>query len=131
MTKKKPTHYVFSTLTASQEYTRTASGANDLPVTEGSVFIAGGSNIPDKYMRTSIGVATPVNDEELQILEENEVFRMHKENGFITVRPYQDDAEKVAADMITRDQSAPLVDADFEDATPVTNTPANGKSRKA
>ena len=131
MPKKNAAYYVFSTLTASQVYTRTEQGGADLPRTVAEVFIAGGSNIPDKYMRTPIGVMTPVTDEEMGILQENDVFNLHKANGFITVEEAPADAEKVAADMVTRDDSAPLVDEDFdEDNKPKTNAP-KASSRKA
>jgi hypothetical protein len=109
------THYVFSTLTADQVYTRTAMGGGDLPQTVAEVFVAGGSNISDKYLRTPIGVMTPVSDEELTILQENQVFKLHQENGFIKVEAKAAAPEKVAADMTTRDQSAPLVEGDFQD----------------
>jgi hypothetical protein len=116
------THYIFSTLTAGQVYTRTAPGGGDLPRTVAEVFIAGGSNVSDKYLRTPIGVMTPVDDDQLSVLQENPVFKMHVENGFIKIEAKAHDAEKVAADMITRDQSAPLVDADFaENEKPVVN----------
>ena len=116
------THYVFSTLTAGQVYTRTVAGGADLPQTVAEVFIAGGSNISDKYLRTPIGVMTAVSDEELAILQDNEVFKLHVANGFITIKDKPADPEKVAADMVTRDQSAPTVAEDFT-TPPVTNEP--------
>lgn len=126
----KNTHYIFSTLTSGQVYTRTAAGGADLPQTVGEVFIAGGSNISDKYLRTPIGVMTAVTDEELAILQDNEVFKLHVANGFITIKDKPADPEKVAADMVTRDQSAPTVAEDFE-TPPVTNEPEPAKPTKA
>lgn len=115
-------HYVFSTLTAAQVYTRTATGSNDLPKTLASVRIEGGSNVPDKNLVTPIGVMTEVDDEQMTVLQENPVFRMHVENGFIKVEKKPAPVEKVAADMPTRDESAPLVDQDFtEDKKPKNN----------
>lgn len=132
---KATSHYIFSTLTSDQVYTRTAQGGADLPVTTASVFIAGGTNVPDKYLITKYGVMTAVTDEEMQVLLENEVFKLHQKNGFITIRDKPADAEKVAADMETRDQSAPLVDADFEeDKKPIAasdDKPKSGNSRRA
>lgn len=129
MSKKNATHYIFSTLTASQVYTRTAPGGADLPVTVAEVFIAGGSNVPDKYLRTPLGVMTPVTDEEMAVLTENPVFQMHMKNGFITITESPAEPEVVAADMETRDESAPLVDSDFNDL-PEDNKPKANK-RKA
>jgi len=114
--------YVFSTLTASNTYTLTAPGGADLPVVARSVTIAGGSNIPDKRLITPIGVMTEVTDEDYAWLQDNEVFKLHLKNGFLTVRERSADPEQVASDMITRDQSAPLVDADFEAAPVGVNT---------
>lgn len=126
-------HYIYSTLTAPQIYTQTKPGGGDIPVETGRVYIAGGSNVPDKYMVTPLGVATPVSDDELAILQENSVFLAHVKNGFITIRKSEADPEKVASDMETRDQSAPLVDGDFEDKPeeekPKTNTPKRSSRR--
>lgn len=109
------THYVYSTLTAGMVYTRTTQGGGDLPITTAEVYIAGGANVPDKYMRTPEGaVVTSVTDEELTILQENEVFKLHEKNGFVVVKGKEAEPEVVAADMETRDDSAPLVDGDFE-----------------
>lgn len=116
--------YIFSTLTGGQEYTGYASGGGDIPVAERKVFVAGGSNLPDKRLITPIGVMTEVSDEDFSWLQENEVFKMHRANGFITVRDKEAAPEKVATEMETRDQSAPLVEADFEEGeAPVTNKP--------
>jgi len=128
-------HYVYSTLTAGMEYTRTEPGGGELPITTAKVYIAGGANVPDKYMRTPDGaVVTPVNDEQLTILQENEVFKLHQKNGFIVVKAKSAEPEVVAADMETRDRSAPLVDGDFEDVPdeekPKVNT-AKTNSRRA
>ena len=125
-------YYVFSTLTAPQIYTRTVAGGADLPVTTDEVYIAGGSNVPDKYLRTPIGVMTTVSEEEMSILNDNEVFNLHKKNGFISVETKPADPEIVAANMKTRDESAPLVDEDFkEDEKPTNSDETKKNSRKA
>lgn len=111
--------YVFSTLTASNTYVQYADGGGDLPVAQRSVTIAGGSNLPNRHMLTSIGVMTEVSDEDMSWLQDNEVFALHKKNGFLTIRDKPAAAEKVAGDMKTRDQSAPLVEQDFDDKPPV------------
>lgn len=111
----KATHYVYSTLSSAVNYQGYASGGGDMPVTTEGVVIQGGANIPDKYMRTPDGaVVTPVTDEQLTALQQNEVFKQHVANGYIVVKEKNYEPEKVAADMTTRDQSAPLVDGDFE-----------------
>lgn len=137
--------YIFSTLTSSQEYRNYATGGADLPNVDKSVIVAGGANVPNKQLITQYGVMTTVDAEDLEWLERNEMFQLHKKNGFITVRDKPADPEKVAGDdMQSRDQSAPLVEEDFadnqqpqrngaEEAT--TKPPAapvkNGNSRRA
>lgn len=115
------TVHVFSTLTASNTYVKYADGGGDLPVATRSVTIRGGSNLPNKHLVTPIGIPTEVSDEDYSWLQDDEVFKLHMKNGFITVRETPAAAEKVAADMETRDQSAPLVAADFNDAPPIPN----------
>jgi hypothetical protein len=65
-------------------------------------------------MVTNIGYVTEVEDEDLEWLVEHQVFKLHMKNGFLKIRDKPADAEKVATEMETRDQSAPLVDADFD-----------------
>lgn len=122
--------YVFSTLTASNTYVlydgparaHNKDGGIDLPTAQRFVTIAGGSNLPNKHMLTSIGVMTEVSDEDYAWLQNDEIFKLHKKNGYLTVRDKPAAAEKVAADMDTRDQSAPLVDADFAEKPPIPNS---------
>lgn len=112
----KATHYIYSTLSSAMNYQNYGAGGADLPVATDGVVIQGGANIPDKYMRTPEGaVITPVTDEQLDALQANDVFKLHVANGFIVVKDKKYEPEKVAADMTTRDQSAPLVDSDFID----------------
>lgn len=134
MSDKK--HYVYSTLTDTVNYQVTANGGGDIPVGVQDIVIHGGSNIPDKFLRTPQGVVTPVTEQELEALRQNHVFRLHEANGFIKVSDKKTDPEKVAADMTTRDQAAPLVESDFdEDQQPKTGAaddkPAVKSGRRA
>lgn len=106
--------YIFSTLTSAVNYRSYAPGGADMPIVTGSIRIEGGTNIPNKQLVTPMGVMTKVTEEQLATLLSNKVFQAHMENGFIKVenKPYE--PEKVAGDMNTRDNSAPLVDEDFE-----------------
>lgn len=126
-------HHIYSTLTASQVYTQTKPGGGDIPVETGRVFIAGGTNVPNKYMTTPRGVVTSVSDEELAILQDNDVFRAHVKNGFITIQKAPQDVEKVTADMERRDKSAPLIEEDFQDKPAEERPKVNAKrsSRRA
>lgn len=110
-------NYVYSTLANAQSYTNyTIRGGNDLPVKIRTVHIAGGANvIGSKTLKTPLGVVTSVTDEDLAFLMQNEIFKQHKAAGFITVKPYNIDPEKVAPDMMSRDESAQIVPQDYED----------------
>lgn len=129
--------YIFSTLTSSMEYRSHVSGGADLPAVDKSVLIVGGSNVPDKHLITQYGVMTTISAEDHAWLKDNEVFKLHEKNGYIQVRDKPADPEKVAAsDMQSRDQSAPLVEEDFdEEKKPILNTgddkPTKGNSRRA
>ena len=125
--------YVFSTLTSSVEYRNYGEGGADMPHVDRSVLIVGGSNIPDKHLVTPYGVMTKVSAEDISWLQENELFKLHQKNGYVTVRDKAADPEKVATDMKTRDESAPLVDADFKEGEkPAEDKSGGGKnSRRA
>lgn len=108
--------YVYSTLTAGVDYaTYKQLGDEKAPVVvEEVISIAGGTNVADKNLITPRGVATKVTPEQVEQLRQNQVFRLHEANGFVTISNKREDPENVAADLTTRDESAPLVDADFE-----------------
>ncbi|MDC9623835.1 hypothetical protein PSI22_19905 [Xenorhabdus sp. XENO-7] len=89
--------YVYCTLSNDQNYA----------VRDGAVFICGQANIMTKAMHTPRGRVTEVSAEQYAQLKENAVFKLHKENGFITVEHRKADPEKVATDMEASDQSAP------------------------
>lgn len=132
MTKKKAAYYVYSTLAAAMDYTTYQPGGGDLPQVDAVVRVEGGANIPDKYMRTPLGVCTPVTEAELEALRKNDVFNLHEKNGFIIVRDKEVDVEVAAADMEGRDKSAPLVPADFpSEEAPKVNTPETRSNRRA
>lgn len=89
--------YIYSTLSNDQNYA----------TQDGVVFIAGQANIMTRRMYTPRGRVTEITDEQYAQLKENPVFRLHKENGFITVEHHKGDPEKVATNMEASDQSAP------------------------
>lgn len=109
---------VFSTLTASVEYTEHRTGENGIPVALGSVLIKGGTGVANQHVQTPRGVATMVTPAQAELLQKNELFKLHKRNGFVTLEevarpPGEDAVEKAVAEMEGRDNSSPLVDADF------------------
>lgn len=111
--------YIYSTLSNDQLYVNYKTDASGVPKPESQVFIAGGANLMTKHFITPRGVATKVTAEQLTELRQNDMFKLHMANGFITVSEAKQDAEVVAADMVGRDQSAPIVEQDEEVPAPV------------
>lgn len=114
--------YVYSTLTCDNTYpiyekdgliNRIKLNGNGAPL---KVLIKGGSNSAGKHLVTPLGVLTIISDEQYDILKQNTEFKNHVERGFIQVRADKVDPEvAVAADMETRDKSAPPRNqADFD-----------------
>lgn len=107
--------YIYSTLTCDNAYVVYSQGGADLKVKTGQIIIKGGVGVANSRLITPLGVATQVTEDELKLLEENAVFKLHKENGFIVVQESgkESDAEKVALDMTGRDESSPVTPSDY------------------
>lgn len=109
--------YVFSTLTATNEYPiYEYIEGRGLPNAVSSVLIYGGANLPSHIFDTPKGVVTPITDEEFDQLNKSPGFQFHVDGGHLTVedRPYE--IESVVKDMESKDASAPIVPKDYEDA---------------
>lgn len=115
-------YYIFSTLAADVSYDTYNKGADSLPIKLSSIIVKGGTGIADSRLMTPNGaIATKIDDEDLELLTRNPVFKAHVENGFITVLKGEADNGVVAKDMLARDISAPLVESDFAaDEVPTT-----------
>lgn len=122
--------YIYSTLSSDQIYTNYKRSPAGLPIPESSTYIKGGANIMTKALVTPFGVVTEVNEKELEELRKNSVFLLHLQNGFITISEAKADVEAVAADMTTRDQSAPIVAGDELIEEPATEAAAKRKGRQ-
>jgi hypothetical protein len=107
--------YVFSTLACDQRYVDYQKGPNDLPIEGRSVLIEGGTGVANKRLVTPLGVCTTITDADLELLEQNEMFKLHRDKGFLTVQRKSADPEKVASDMSLADPSAPLTPSDYQD----------------
>ncbi|HEX7687355.1 MAG TPA: hypothetical protein VF453_06600 [Burkholderiaceae bacterium] len=110
--------YIYSTLTSDMHYTAWLP-----PVEKGAianvervVFIRGGSGVANDRIVTPSGVRTEIDDSDLEVLQKNEVFKLHVKNGHMRVERKDVDAEKVAADMNRADPSAPKTPADYANA---------------
>jgi hypothetical protein len=104
--------YVFSTLASDVAYTNHTPGGGDMPIAQDPVVIKGGAGVANDRLVTPRGVMTRVTAEQVEYLRQNEVFKMHEANGFITISESSADADVVAADMTGRDESAPVVPQD-------------------
>src|SRR3954463_9810707 len=85
----------------------------------------GGAGVIDKRLITPAGVVTKIDGDQLEYLNANDLFKMHKKNGFITLsekEPADVEAAVAAAAPAERDPSAPLVEGDFKpDEKPIVN----------
>lgn len=109
--------YIFSTLTADQIYP-VYQKTEDLPAVAGEVFIKGGANMPGDGKNVPPGAVTKVTAEQLEMLEKSPGFIQHRDNGYIIVSKSKVDPEVVAADMTSRDASAPLTQEDVASLAP-------------
>lgn len=106
--------FVYSTASNDTVFTKFSAGGNDLPRIVKCVLIKGGSNVATKRLVTPLGVRTEVSEEDLDFLNSKPNFLRMIKYGFIKIDERKLDAEVPAADMTTRDDSAPRVPQDFE-----------------
>jgi 16S rRNA U516 pseudouridylate synthase RsuA-like enzyme len=109
-------NYVFSTLAAPMSYANYRKGNDgdkDISIPTATVHIKGGAHVADKALHTPRGVVTEVSDEELEQLNQNPVFLIHKQNGFITVEKKARSADKMGYAMNREDESRPITPDDF------------------
>lgn len=108
--------FVFSTLACDQAYTAWHKGPGDMPVEGDPILIKGGTGVMNDRIVTPLGVMTAIDAEQVEALEANEVYKIHKANGFVRIERKAYDPEKVAADMALDDKSAPKTPADYANA---------------
>lgn len=116
------TYHVYSTI------------ATDVAYAQGAVLIKGGAGVATKNLITPRGVATTISDEEHALLVADQVFQLHRDNGFVTIEQGRKrEAEAAAANMSAADPSRPLEPADIEldkDAPPTAVSSGPGKKAK-
>jgi len=104
---------ITSTMTASVRYALYSKTPGKETIVTDSVVIAGGANVASKHFLTEDGVVTKVTEKQLQLLLNNGIFKQHLESGFVKVHKT---SKKSTKDMEAKDQSAPLVPKDYQDA---------------
>jgi len=105
--------YVYSTLASDMAYTNHTEGGGDLPVPLDPVFVKGGAGVANDRLITPQGVVTEITEAQAEYLRANKVFQLHEQNGYVQISDKRAEADKVAADMTGRDQSAPMVPQDL------------------
>lgn len=121
--------YVYSTCSTDFAYgTYTKAPKGGLPTLGRRVLIKGGSNVATKNLVTPFGVMTKVSDEDAAYLMTDKHFLRHMAGGFVQISDKNHDPEAMAADMTSRDGSAPLTPGDFE--TPPVESAADAKAGK-
>lgn len=106
---------VVSTLTAPVRYQlHKSDGRGAAPRTVREVLVKGGAGLADRFLQTVGAVETVIDAEQAEFLSQHRLFKKHQAAGFVKIVEADVDAESVAADMASRDGSAPMVDADFE-----------------
>jgi len=109
------TYHVFSKLSAGVDYTDYIQGGGDLPTKGAVVHIAGGAGVANKNFITPNGTHTEVTEAQMEVLNRNGIFKLHRDNGYITVEVKKADVDKVVSNMTpASDKSAPLTPNDFE-----------------
>ena len=102
------TIYIYSTLTAGQDYTTDA----------GIVSINGKSNVVrNGAEETPLGVLTEITDAQFDELKKNPVYQQHETNKFIVATTTKYNPEDVAQDMQANDASAQRTSEDLTAST--------------
>ena len=102
-------NYITSSLTNAQEYT-VYDGINPVK----SIRVNGGHGLNNRHLITLNGAVTEVSDEDLALLRANPLFQRHVDNGYIKVTG-DDNGERVAGDLESRDSSAPMNQNDVDE----------------
>lgn len=127
--------HVYSTATNDCSYSHYQKGGADLPVRVKTVTVKGGRGWTPTRGKSLFPGITEVSDDDAEFLMSNEAFLRHEKAGFVRIEGSRVEAEKVVADMVTADGSAPLVPEDFkaeETADEILHggAPKTGRSKK-
>jgi hypothetical protein len=105
--------YISSTMSADVNYCvygKTPTGSHEV---RRSITIFGKANVADKHFITKEGAVTKVSNDELALLKEHPVFKMHETNGFVKVCATESRAENVK-ELAKKDASAPKTPDDYK-----------------
>jgi hypothetical protein len=107
--------WVYSTATNDTIFTEYSEAVDGmLPVAKRWVTVKGGANLPERRtLITPYGIGTEISKSDAEFLSNDNLFNTMVKNGFMKLMVLKYDAEKVAADMKSRDGSSPLVPQDY------------------
>lgn len=108
-------YHIFSKMAADVTYNDYQNnGELQIPTLLHAVTVKGGAGVITKNLITPLGIHTEVDERDMEFLNRNGIFKLHKDNGFVSVQAKNADVEKVVADMTAEsDPSAPLTPNDF------------------
>lgn len=104
--------YILSTMTSGVDYTIYKKTPGGLSVPVKTISVNGGANVQNtRTLITPQGITTSITDEDLELLMNHPVFKIHLEKGFVKVVK----TEKVdTKGMEVKDKSAQLTADDFK-----------------
>lgn len=112
---------IFSTLSSSNTYQLFDTKNPRQPVLKESVTIEGGTGVQRKNLETPFGVATVITADQLKMLQQNHVFKIHVAEGYIHVdekenkKPSQEEVEEtVEEEMTEKDKGAQDTAEDYK-----------------
>jgi hypothetical protein len=110
-------NYVYSTLSSTNVYPVYKKEASGNSTSLRDIRINGGANVLQKVdgaLITPKGAVTPVSDEDLESLQKDPTFRLHMQNGYITIDRKDKSINKAIETMEKRDNSTPYTAEDMK-----------------
>lgn len=106
--------YITSRMAGGVDYAFYKKGPNGINVVTETISINGGADVIDKRtLITPDGVVTSVTDEELEKLKTHPLFKIHLQNGGITIKDTEKSANK-AGEELEKDKSSQITPEDYE-----------------
>jgi hypothetical protein len=128
-------YYVYSTLTSDNVYAAFGPAVDGVYQHRDGILIRGGYGVATKTLVTPRGAVTQITEEQHGRLVEDPLFKLHWDNGFLTIEKASAPAEAVAANMNQDDPSRPLEEGDLmlDPDSPMAETGPRkpGRPRKA
>jgi hypothetical protein len=92
----------------------TSSHSYDFLLESGrTVTINGGANVANKYLLLREGIATNIPDSDLAELQKDTCFLRFVNSGYMSFSKFEKNADTVAKDMESKDESAQATESDF------------------